>query len=195
MSDAMKNRRSCYAIGKNVTMKKEEIIDILKEAITHCPSAFNSQTSRVILLLGDKHLRLWEITKNTLKAVVPAGAFAETEEKLNSFAAGYGTILFYEDENPVKELQKTFPRYKDNFPRWSEQSAGMLQFAVWTLIQDHGLASSLQHYNPLIDAEVRKEFSVPESWNLIAQMPFGSMEGKPQEKEFSPIDKRLFIYE
>ena len=56
-----------------------------------------------------------------------------------------------------------FPLYKDNFPIWSLQANGMLEFAVWTSLEAEGLGASLQHYNPLVDDGVKKAWSLPES--------------------------------
>ena len=46
--------------------------------VRHVPSAFNSQTTRVVLLLGESHKKLWQIVKDALKKIVPAEAFAKT---------------------------------------------------------------------------------------------------------------------
>jgi predicted oxidoreductase (fatty acid repression mutant protein) len=40
-----------------------------------------------------------------LRKIVPVEAFAPTEEKINSFKNGYGTILFYEDQDVILGLQ------------------------------------------------------------------------------------------
>ena len=45
------------------------------------------------------------------------------------FAAGVGTVLFYEDQDTVKGLQENFPLYADAFPTFSEHSAGMAQIS------------------------------------------------------------------
>ncbi len=82
-------------------------------------------------------------------------------------------FYIFEDSEVVESLQANFALYKDNFPTWSQQSSGMLQFAIWTALEIEGFGATLQHYNPLIDEEVRKEWDVPENWKLIAQMPFG----------------------
>ncbi len=124
-------------------------------------------------MLGEQHDKLWDITKETLRKIVPENNFTSTEEKMNAFKSGYGTVLYFEDNQVVEELQENFALYKDNFPIWSQQSSGMLQFAIWTALEIEGFGATLQHYNPLIDEEVRKEWEVPESWKLIAQMPFG----------------------
>lgn len=167
----------------------------MRFAIKHVPSAFNSQSTRAVLLLHEHHDELWKIVKRTLRAIVPEGAFARTEEKIeHSFAAGYGTVLFFEDTDVVRGLQQQFPAYAGNFPVWSEQTSAMHQLAVWTMLEDAGLGASLQHYNPLIDDEVRKRWSLPGEWKLVAQMPFGTPAGEPGEKTFKPLDERIRVF-
>lgn len=190
----IKNRRSIYGISSESTISDERLQEIIKEAILHVPSAFNSQSSRVILLLGDKHHKLWDITMESLRKVVPAEKFAKTEEKINSFKAGYGTILFFEEMSIVQSLQMQFPKYKDNFPMWSQQSSGMLQYTIWTALEIEGLGASLQHYNELIEDEVKRQWNVPNSWKLISQMPFGKPTAPAGDKEFMPIEDRFKIY-
>ena len=87
---------------------------------------------------------------------MPAEKFSSTEEKINSFDAGYGTILFFEDNSIVEYLQKEFPTYKDNFPIWSQHTSGMHQFVIWTALESEGYGASLQHYNELIEEDVKK---------------------------------------
>lgn len=193
--EAMKNRRTYYAISNESPLSDKEIENILKTVVTHVPSAFNSQSTRTVLLLGENHRKLWNIVKQTLKAIVPPAAFAKTEEKIDGcFACGYGTILFFEENAVVENLQKQFPSYADNFPGWSLQTSAMHQFAVWTLLEDAGLGASLQHYNPLIDDEVRKTWKLPATWKLISQMPFGKPVGEPGAKEFEDLDKRVLVF-
>lgn len=50
--DQIKQRRSIYSIGKNVELDQAEIEKIIKDAVKHSPSSFNSQTSRVVILFG-----------------------------------------------------------------------------------------------------------------------------------------------
>lgn len=192
--EAIKNRRSYYNISKESFLKDDEIEALLKDAVKYTPSAFNSQSSRVVLLLKENHNKLWNIVMETLRKIVPADKFSSTEDKINSFAAGYGTVLFYEDQDIVKGLQEKFPLYAENFAMWSNHSAGMLQHVVWTGLEETGLGASLQHYNPIIDDEVRKEFNIPESWKLIAQMPFGNPTEKPGPAEHEDVEKRIKVF-
>ena len=84
--------------------------------------------------------------------------------------------------------------YADSFSVWSMQASGMLQYAIWTALADNDIGANLQHYNPLIDDKVKELFSVPDTWKLIAQMPFGSIEKQPSEKYFEEIDNRVKYY-
>ena len=47
---------------------------------------------------------------------------------------------------------------------------------------------------PLIDEAVAKEWQLPETWELIAQMPFGAPLQEPGAKEFNPIEERVRIF-
>lgn len=193
--EALKNRRSNYAISDKSPISDEEIKAIIEHAVRHVPSAFNSQSTRVVLLLGNQHKRLWDITKETLRGIVPAEAFGTTESKIDScFRAGYGTVLFFEDSAVVRQLQADFPLYADNFPVWSQQTSAMHQLAVWTMLDDAGLGASLQHYNPLIDDAVRSEWNISKDWLLTAQMPFGIPVAEPAEKTFKPMDARIKVF-
>lgn len=192
--DALKNRRSIYAIDKKKIVSEERIVEIVEEALLHTPSAYNSQSGRAVVLFGENHDRLWQIVSEVLKDVVPAKNFPTTQKKLDGFAAGYGTILFFEDSAVVQSLVEKFPLYKDAFPVYSLQSSGMLQFVIWTAIEAEGLGASLQHYNPLIDSKVKEEWNIPDSWSLISQMPFGNPTAPAGEKEFLPINERLKVF-
>lgn len=115
--EALRHRRSYYALAPESPVEDAQIEEIVRFAIKHVPSAFNSQSTRAVLLLHEHHEELWKIVKRTLRAIVPEDAFARTEEKIErSFAAGYGTVLFFEDTNVVRDLQQKFPGYAGNFP-------------------------------------------------------------------------------
>jgi predicted oxidoreductase (fatty acid repression mutant protein) len=60
----------------------------------------------------------------------------------------------------------------------------MVQFAVWSALANEGIGASLQHYNELIEDEVKKTFALEKKWKLISQMPFGKVAANASEKEF-----------
>ncbi|QPF36927.1 nitroreductase family protein [Acinetobacter sp. TTH0-4] len=180
----IKQRRTIYAIGKKVELTVDQIEEIIKEAVRHSPSAFNSQTSRVVTLYGESHAQFWNIVRETLKKMVPEAAFESTNTKIKSFEAGFGTALFFEDQDTVKSLQEQFALYAEHFPIWSEHSTGIAQFSVWNALAEQKIGASLQHYNPIIDEEVAKTFNIPASWKLRGQLVFGSIEALAGEKTF-----------
>jgi len=193
--DAVQNRRTYYSISKKSPVSDERIREIVEQAVKHCPSAFNSQSGRAVLLFGAESDAFWGLVKESLRKIVPVEKFAPTEEKINGFAAGYGTVLFFEDERPVKGLQENFPTYAEHFPVWSHHASGMLQFIVWTGLESEGFGASLQHYAPVVEDAVKQRWGIPAEWKLIAQMPFGTPTAAPGEKEFQPLEERFKVFE
>ncbi|UUS58914.1 MULTISPECIES: nitroreductase family protein [unclassified Acinetobacter] len=187
----IEQRRTIYSIGNNVSLSQDEIEQTIKDAVRLSPSSFNSQTSRVVILFDDAHQKFWNIVRETLRKIVPADAFEGTNGKINSFAAGFGTALFYEDQAVVKALQEQFALYADNFPVWSEHSTAIAQFATWTALAEKNIGASLQHYNPIVDAETAAAFDVPDQWKLRAQLVFGSIEAPAGEKTFIADEERF----
>ena len=193
--EAVKGRRSIYAIGSEKTVPEAKIEAIVREALLHTPSPFNPQSTRLVLLFGEEHKKLWNITLAELEKIVAPKQFEQTAKKINDcFASGYGTIMFFEEKKIVENLCNSFPSYADRFPFWSHHTNAMHQFVIWTALEAEGLGASLQHYNPLIDDAVRNEWGLPESWQLIAQMPFGKVLAPAGDKEFGDIDERLKIF-
>ena len=179
------NRRSVYALGKNLPISEQEVLEIIDNAVKYSPSAFNSQTAHAVVLLGENHQKLWDITFGELEKFLPnEEAKAATKGKIDSFAEAYGTILFFEDHDVVKGLQEQFPSYADNFPIWSEQSTGIASFAVWNALAEAGVGANIQHYNPVIDEKVAAEWNIPANLVLRAQMPFGE-----KLQEAAPIER------
>jgi len=194
LKEALKHRRSYYGITNESPISDEEIQEIMNFAILHTPSAFNSRTSRIVLLLGKEHLKLWEIVRETLRKLVPADKFGPTDEKIDSFANGYGSVLFFEDFAPLEAAKAGAGSYADKFGDWSNHTSGMHQLAVWTMLEDAGFGASLQHYNTIIDDEVKETWKINKEWKLIAQMPFGVPTSEPGEKEFGSIAERMQVF-
>ncbi|MCU6235948.1 nitroreductase family protein [Morganella morganii] len=193
--ELIKKRRTIYSLGNNLPVSQDRIAALIKEAVKHSPSAFNSQSSRAVVLFGENHKKLWNIVKDALRAMIPADAFAATESKIdNAFLSGAGTVLFFEDQSVVKGLQEQFALYADNFPVWSEQASGIAQFAVWTALSEENIGASLQHYNPVIDEQVSKAWDIPADWKLRAQLVFGSIEQEAGEKAFIDDESRFRIF-
>ena len=92
--EALINRRSYYAIKNETPISDLEIEHIVHTAVKHVPSAFNSQSARLVLLLGDNHRKLWGIVKDTLKKMLSSEAYAQSEAKIDGcFSCGVYLLL------------------------------------------------------------------------------------------------------
>ncbi len=192
--EAVENRRSRYAIDAEVTIGKEEIINIVQRSVKHAPSAFNIQSAKAVVLFEKESDRLWDLVADAMRGILPESALENTLAKLDSFKAGYGTILFFDDTALTESLEKEFPAYAKNFRPWAEQANGIVQYIVWTALSEVGLGATLQHYSELIEDKVKESWNLPSTWRLIAQMPFGRPTAPANEKEFAPIDERVKIF-
>ncbi|KAK7749474.1 type II nitroreductase [Cytospora paraplurivora] len=187
----IKNRRSYYPLSKDLTITPAKVQEIVKELLQHIPSSFNSQTNRAVVLFGADHEKLWDITAEILKAIVPAEQWEATSNKLGLFKGGAGTVLFFQDNDVINSFQEKYSIYADRFPTWATQSDGALQIAVWNALEAEGLGANLQHYNPLIDAKVVDQWKIPQSWKLSAQLVFGGKTGEAGEKAFQPVEEKF----
>lgn len=190
---AFENRRSIYALNNTLPVSKQAVVDMVEHAILHTPSAFNSQTTRIIILFGDEHKRLWDIAENNLREIVGDGNFSSTEQKMDSFRAGAGTVLLFEDQDDIKKLQEQFALYADSFPVWAEHTNAMHQYVIWTTLSEIGIGANLQHYTPVFEQDITQAFNVPSNWSLIAQIPFGGISAPAGDKDFKPISERLQV--
>jgi len=197
--DSLKKRRSIYALGKNID-NGDEVVELIKDVVRHSPYAFNAATTRILVLTGEAQDKLWgQIVPTSLKAEMdrqgaPESAWEGTKAKLEGFKAAYGTVLFFEDQAVVKNLQENFPLYADNFPHWSEQHSGITSINTWTALAQENIGANLQHYNPVIDEAVAKEWNIPANWKLRSQLVFGSIEdGSLKDKDFMADEERFIV--
>ena len=110
LQQAAETRRSIYALNKQLPIEAAEVAKIIEHAVLHTPSSFNSQSTRVVVLLGAEHEKLWQFAEDALRAIVPADKFEPTAQKLALFKAGAGSILFFEDQTVIQGLP-----YKHSF--------------------------------------------------------------------------------
>ena len=187
----MKQRRTVKSLGNKVMHSRDDLTDLIKEAVHCCPSALNSQSVRVVILTNSAHFQFWQMVKGVQSKILSDYVVESALLKIDRCSDAYGTVLFFEDQDVVRALQKQKPLQAADFSIWSEQTSGMAQFAVWTALSSVGLGAALQHYNPAIDLETAMMFDLPASWHLKAQLVFGSVKKSAQEKEYEE-DETLF---
>lgn len=192
--DSLTRRRSIYALGNTRVVTDLCLEDTLKDCLKNCPTPFNAQSARLVLLLDKHHSNFWDLAAEKVLAAAVSDKKETAKQKMNSFKSAYGTILFFEDLEVLEQLQKEFPLYQKNMRDWTLEANGMLQYMLWQALAENEIGASLQHYNELIEDDVKKMLDLPKNWKMIAQMPFGSIEKSPPEKTFLPLDMRLKIF-
>ncbi|PWN34789.1 Nitroreductase [Meira miltonrushii] len=143
----IKQRRSIHALNNTPILPDAELVSLIKSTVRESPSAFNSQTSRVVVLLGEDHVHYWSnIVKPAMrKAITDEATWSIFGPRYDMFAQGYGTALFFEDERTIKQLQESRPAIAKLFPQWSTHASGMAQLNTWTALEVAGYGANLQH--------------------------------------------------
>ncbi|KAJ7696034.1 putative oxidoreductase [Mycena rosella] len=189
-------RRSNYAITRKSSVPDAKLEAILKACVLHCPTSFNTQSSRAVLVVGDANTKLWNIISESALKGLEGDHKTSTQAKLTAFGGGYGSVMFFEDQAVIDAIAAKIPAYTKQFPVWSQNATGMLQHAVWTSFTLEGLGATLQHngaYSDELVSDIQKTFSLPSTWTSTAIMPFGDPAAPPAEKSFSPIEDRVKV--
>lgn len=92
--EAVKDRRTYYQLNKEAPISDKAISDIVEKALLHVPSSFNSQSTRLVVLLNKDHDTFWDYVLEVLKPLTPEEQFPKTEQKMQGFKAAYGTVSF-----------------------------------------------------------------------------------------------------
>ena len=72
-----KNRRTIYKLGKESPVPDSKIEELVNAAILHVPSSFNTQSTRLVVLLHGQHDRLWDIAIEAFEGLVKAGKISQ----------------------------------------------------------------------------------------------------------------------
>src|SRR5690625_5719338 len=68
--DLLEKRRSIYTIGTNSDYTKEEITERIRDVVKQVPTAFNSQTTRVVVLFDEAKDKFWDHIYDVQKDVL-----------------------------------------------------------------------------------------------------------------------------
>src|SRR5699024_945588 len=106
---------------------------------------------------------------------------------------GVGTVLFFEDLDAVAKM----PAQGERAVAYKENNSANNQYAIWLALTELGLGANLQHMNigheQGFDKSVIEMLDLPESYEMIAQMPFGSIEGTAGAKEYIEDNVRVQV--
>lgn len=115
--DAVRNRRSIYPLTDKLPISDARVQELVEQAIRDVPSSFNSQSTRLVVLLNEEHKKFWEFVKEVLKPQVPEDQFPKTEQRLNMFKAAHGSVCSISFILPVFGRTGITNRAIDPLPR------------------------------------------------------------------------------
>ena len=90
----IENRRTIYKTKTSISISDEELEEMIEHIVKYMPSAFNSQSTRIVLLLNDQHIKFWENAKTVLKDVMGPIATLNLQIK-ELMVSSMPTELFY----------------------------------------------------------------------------------------------------
>ena len=190
--DALKKRRTQYALGRNLSLSKEELIALVKDAVKHSPSSFNSQSSRALVLFGAESVKLWDLA---IEAVRVARPKASTRPKPSSRASPPAPAPSCSSK--TRTWSAACKRSSRCTPTTSR--SGRNRLAAWPSCRS-GPRWPTPAWAPACSTTTRwstpmwrASGNIPASWKLRAQMPFGSNEAGFGEKAFMDDAERFRV--
>lgn len=90
--DAVVHRRTVYQLTQKSPIDDSKIKQIAEAAVKHVPSSFNSQSTRIVVLLKEEHNKFWGIVESILKGIVPEDSWGHTAQRINGFKSAYGSV-------------------------------------------------------------------------------------------------------
>ena len=108
---AVENRRTYYALSAKSPISDADIQTIVETAVKHVPSAFNTQTGRAVLFLGESNTTAWEIVRSKFLATLgnDEGAIKMNSGKIDGYESGYGSVFFFEDQSIIAAMYEKMP--------------------------------------------------------------------------------------
>ena len=147
------------------------------------PSAFNAPAWHVAIVHGRRD-KFWEEVEAAFRERLASDRLDRYLERLDGFRRGTGAVLVFEDRAGVESLKEAYRLPQETAQSYGQQAIGMVQLALWLAIVDEGLATSLQHWEALIEDAVVHFLDLPAGrFRLAATMPIGYPAEPPREVE------------
>lgn len=93
--NATENRRTFYQLTNESTIPDARLKELVAHTVKHVPSAFHSQTTRIVVVLKEKHEELWDAIMEVYKVQLPADKFEHAKGRMVGFRKAYGTVSVF----------------------------------------------------------------------------------------------------
>lgn len=88
--ESLENRRNVYALGRNLSVAEDHVVETVERVIELVPDAFSMKSARIVVALGENQGKLWD-------AVYDAFGGKVDRAKIDGFKQAGGTVLFFYD--------------------------------------------------------------------------------------------------
>lgn len=103
--EAVKIRPSVNGVNDRITTSDERITDIVNAVIQTCPSAWNMQSTHILITLGKEHKHFWNTVTISANPFVLESqgedAWKRNEDRFKSFQAANGTVCASYSPAPI----------------------------------------------------------------------------------------------
>ena len=90
--DGMKLRQTVFYIAPHITIPDERVRKLVANAFHFAPRCISIRYARGLVLLGDEHKKLWDLTLEVARSSVPHSRLGFIERQVELFRKGYGTV-------------------------------------------------------------------------------------------------------
>jgi predicted oxidoreductase (fatty acid repression mutant protein) len=180
-TDLLKRRRSIRKLRDGPL--PPGAISRIATAASLVPSAFNAPPWHVAIIHGRRDA-FWGGVEAAFREQLSGERLDRYLTRLDGFRSGAGAVLVFEDRAAVESLKVSYQLPAETAESYGQQAIGMVQLALWLAIVEEGLATSLQHWESLIEDAVARFLDLPVGqFRLTATMPFGYPDEQPRELE------------
>ena len=81
-------------LGKKVHYSQAYLAELIQAAVRSCPSALNSQSSRVVVLFGESHEKFWDIVKEVQRKLVAGACFCRHRDEDRTMCRRFSVQFF-----------------------------------------------------------------------------------------------------
>lgn len=177
----MTQRRSIRRLRSDVP--DPDALTRIWEAARLAPAAYNRPPWHVVVI-HERQAEFWQLVETAFRERLEPDRLPRYLDRLQGFRTGIATIHVYEDRSVIDEMRETWQLCAERSTAFSAQAMGMVQLSLWLAIVAEGMATSIQHWEPLIEDRLAEflDLSV-ERYRLVATMPFGQAAEEPRPVE------------
>jgi predicted oxidoreductase (fatty acid repression mutant protein) len=161
----------------------------LLDAIQLTPAAFNLPPWHVVLI-SETRAAFWEVVEEGFRANLEGDRLQRYLERLAGFRPGVAVALIFEDRAVHPDLRDAWRISDEQATAYVQQSLGMVQLTIWLSLTAEGLATSLQHWDWLLEDRIADFVGLStERYRLAAAMPIGYADEPPRDIDRIPLDR------